>query len=169
MTDERDKSASIVDKTVSRAYREIADERAPEHLDGAVLAEAARAARPRYARSRAWTRPLAWAATITLTVAIVLEFTRVPAPDDALFEPEMPAFDDDVADAPGAAVAEPAEAETPASNAAGRSNDVLPRTPEKTSLMQKTAAPMASEAGRRAGAPDLCSGDRRRAGRGSGR
>ena len=37
MTNERDKSASIVDETVSRSYREIADERAPEHLDLSLI------------------------------------------------------------------------------------------------------------------------------------
>ena len=145
MTDERDKPASIVDETVSRTYREVADERTPEHLDRAVLAEASRAARPRYARSRAWTRPLAWAATITLTVAIVLELTQVPEPEDAFFEQQTPALDDAADPAAGTAAA-PAEAEAPASNAPGRSGDVLPRAPGKTSLMQKTAAPMATEA-----------------------
>lgn len=147
MTDERDKSVSVVDQTVSRAYREISDERAPEHLDRAILAKAARAARPRYARSRAWTRPLAWAATIALSVAIVLELTQVPAPDDALFEPAMPAFDD-TADAPAAVRPAPAAEEAAAATATalGRSNDVLPKTPEKTSMMQKTSPPLAIEA-----------------------
>ena len=145
MTDERNKPASIVDETVSRTYREIADERAPEHLDRAVLAEASRAARPRYARSRAWTRPLAWAATITLTVAIVLELTQVPEPEDAVFEQAAPAFDD-AADQPAETAVSPAAAEAAASNAAGRSNDVLPKSPGKTSLMQKTAAPITTEA-----------------------
>jgi len=64
------------DTRVSDAYREAAAEKAPEHLNQAILAQAARAARPRYARSRAWTRPLAWAATIVLSVAIVLELTQ---------------------------------------------------------------------------------------------
>ena len=65
------------DTRVSAAYREAASDKAPEHLDRAILDEAGRAARPAYARSRAWTRPLAWAATIALSVAIVLELTRV--------------------------------------------------------------------------------------------
>lgn len=146
MTDERDKSAPVVDEAVSRTYREIADERTPERLDRAILAEAARAARPRYARSRAWTRPLAWAATIVLSVAIVLELTQVPAPEDAAFELAAPDFDDAVTDAPAGTGTTPAEAVMPASAAPARSNDVLPETPEKTSLMQKTSAPLASEA-----------------------
>ena len=145
MTNERDKPASIVDETVSRTYREVADERTPKHLDRAVLAEASRAARPRYARSRAWTRPLAWAATVTLTVAIVLELTQVPKPEEAFFEQERPIFDD-AADQPPGTAAAPAAAEAPASSATGRSNGVLPKTPEKTNLMQKTAAPIVTEA-----------------------
>ncbi len=160
MTDERDKSASVVDETVRRTYREVADERAPGHLDRAVLAEAARAARPAYARSRAWTRPLAWAATIALSVAIVLELTQVPTPEDALPELEAPAFEEDVANAPAETTATPAAAEAPASMAPGRSNGVLPETPGKTSLMQKTAAPLAAEADpdarqRKGAAPEL--------------
>ena len=144
MTDERDKSAPVVDEAVSRTYREIADEQTPERLDRAILAEAARAARPRYARSRAWTRPLAWAATIALSVAIVLELTQVPAPDDAAFELAAPDFDDTVSGAPDGTGTIPAEEVAPAAPA--RSNDVLPETPEKTSLMQKTSALLASEA-----------------------
>jgi hypothetical protein len=44
---------------------------------------AAHANRTRYSRTRAWVRPLAWAATIGLSLALVLEITRVPqmAPD----------------------------------------------------------------------------------------
>ena len=51
------------DDRVIRAYRELATERAPDHLDRAVLGKARAAARPRYSRLRSWTRPLAWAAT----------------------------------------------------------------------------------------------------------
>ena len=145
MTDERDKSAPVVDEAVSRTYREIADEKTPERLDRAILAEAARAARPRYARSRAWTRPLAWAATIALSVAIVLELTQVPAPEDAAFELAAPDFDDAVSDAPAGTGTTPAGEVAPAAPPA-RTNDVLPETPEKTGLMQKTSAPLASEA-----------------------
>lgn len=69
------------DERVSKTYRSVATERTPGRLDEAVLAEAARAAKPRYSRLRTWTRPLAWAATIALSVAIVLELTRAPMPD----------------------------------------------------------------------------------------
>ena len=71
------------DEIVSATYRELASERAPENLDASVLQEAARSApRPPYARSISWTRPLAWAATIALCLAITLEVTQGPTPAD---------------------------------------------------------------------------------------
>ena len=78
MSNERDQRSDLADVEVSRVYRQLADERPPEHLSRSVLDEAIKAVRPRYARSRAWTRPLAWAATVALSVAIVLEFGREP-------------------------------------------------------------------------------------------
>ena len=77
MTNER-----LQDERVSAAYREVAGETAPPYLDEKVLRMAASGAkRPRYSRSLSWTRPLAWAATIALCLAITLEVTRVPTPD----------------------------------------------------------------------------------------
>jgi hypothetical protein len=76
----------VTDPVVSQAYRETADERVPPELDRAVLSSAASAARPGYARSIVWLRPLAWAATIGLSLAIVLELTRVPQPEPSVFE-----------------------------------------------------------------------------------
>ena len=83
MTEERNMSHSDPnsDPLVTRAYRDLADERVPEHLDRAILKDAATAARPRYSRLRTWTRPMAWAATVMLSVALVLEVTRLPAPE----------------------------------------------------------------------------------------
>jgi hypothetical protein len=66
------------DALVGETYREIAQERTPEHLDKSVLDAAARAARPRYSRLISWTRPVAWAATIMLSLALVLELTQSP-------------------------------------------------------------------------------------------
>ncbi len=74
------------DAEISARYRELAQERTPEHLDKAVLRAAAEAARPRYSRLRSWTRPLAWAATVVLSVALVLEVSKLPTPDSAVFE-----------------------------------------------------------------------------------
>lgn len=63
---------------LSEAYRALASEKAPAHLDRAVLAEAACAAgtaRP-VRRLPGWLRPLAFVATAVLSLAIVLEVTR---------------------------------------------------------------------------------------------
>ena len=79
------------DAEVSARYRELAQERTPKHLDKAVLSAAAEAARPRYSRLRSWTRPLAWAATVVLSVALVLEVSKLPTPDSQVFE--VPAGD----------------------------------------------------------------------------
>lgn len=141
MSIERDESPVTVDESVSRAYRDLAGERVPEHLDRAVLGKAARAARPGYARSRAWTRPLAWAATVALSVAIVLEVTREPA----LEVParwEVPASLDEV-QAPA-----PRDGTGPAARGAaaeGRSVDLIPDTREKSTPVQKTSTPVVVE------------------------
>jgi len=77
----RPESDGEVDSLVTRTYKEVASELTPEHLNKAVMKQAADAARPRYLRSVSWTRPMAWAATITLCVALVLEVTNAPAPE----------------------------------------------------------------------------------------
>lgn len=84
MTNERQHPdfAAETDETVSATYRELSREGAPNHLNEKVLRQAAeKALRPRYSRSIMWTRPLAWAATVGLCLAIVLEVTRVPTPE----------------------------------------------------------------------------------------
>lgn len=100
MTSERDSKVSVT-------YREAAGEKAPEHLNRAILARANREAKPRYARSRAWTRPLAWAATIVLSVAIVLELTQVEELDGVTEDFAVPAIKE-------ADEAEPVPRDTPA-------------------------------------------------------
>ncbi len=77
------------DKRVTDAYRDLATERAPASLDKQVLAMASREARTRYGLARAWIRPVAWAATIGLTVAVVLEVSRYTDVADVAPEPEM--------------------------------------------------------------------------------
>ena len=98
MTDERNTldSGAETDAGVSKAYRDTTDERAPESLNRAILDQAAKAARPRYSRLRSWTRPMAWAATAMLSVAIVLQLTQAPIPEsssfgDSAYEMEAPA------------------------------------------------------------------------------
>ena len=66
------------DPLVTNTYKELARERAPDHLNEKVLRLAADRSRTPYARARAWMRPAAWAATIGLSFAIVLELTKLP-------------------------------------------------------------------------------------------
>ena len=60
---------------VSAAYRDLANESPPPALDRRILAAAGRQPQRRYGVVRAWIRPVAWAATIGLCLAILLEFT----------------------------------------------------------------------------------------------
>ena len=101
----------IVDPKLTDAYQALARERTPEYLDEKVLELAARSQAP-YARARAWMRPAAWAATIGLSLAIVLDLTQIPSTDTeyALIEstedpdaPEGRAVLDDQASAPARA------------------------------------------------------------------
>jgi hypothetical protein len=110
MTEERNQTDARADALVSQAYRDLADERTPEHLDRTILRAAAKAARPRYSRFIAWTRPMAWAATVMLSVALVLEVTNSPSPGVVSFDetigtfevqsPEPDAKDDGPVDSP---------------------------------------------------------------------
>jgi hypothetical protein len=74
------------DARVTQTYREIAAPGAPEHLNQAMLNEAANAARPRYPRLITWTRPAAWAAVVMLSVTLVLQIAKAPTPEAVTFE-----------------------------------------------------------------------------------
>lgn len=80
MTEERSHSDGVRDTLVSRTYREAAVERVPDDLNQAVLRRARQHSRNRYSRSVIWLRPMAWAATIGLCLAIVVEINNVPQP-----------------------------------------------------------------------------------------
>jgi len=79
MTTERDKEA--IDELVSQTYREHSVEQAPERLNQEILSLAAdnasRGSRTNFLFA-AWTKPLAWAATIGISLAVVLELSQVP-------------------------------------------------------------------------------------------
>jgi hypothetical protein len=79
MSDRRDTESD--DRRLSQAYRELANERPAANLDAKILKAARDAATSRQARLRRWTRPLAWAATIGLSLAIVLQVTEQPVPE----------------------------------------------------------------------------------------
>lgn len=68
----------VEDALVAETYRALAQERAPDRLNERMLRMAARKGRTPYSRARAWMRPAAWAATIALSLAIVVELTRLP-------------------------------------------------------------------------------------------
>ena len=83
--------ANDKDPRVAGVYREIASEETPAELDRKVLAMAAAEARVAHGFPRTWFRPLAWAATIALSFAFVLEMSQV---DDV----PMPRTDADLAE-----------------------------------------------------------------------
>ena len=78
MSEKRIQSGETVDPRVSAAYRDMANERSPEHLDHVILNAARAAARPRWNRALAWLRPAAWVATIGVCLAIVVEIALLP-------------------------------------------------------------------------------------------
>lgn len=92
MNNERNHSQQAGDRKVSAAYRDIAAERTPERLDEAVLRRARRAARPQYATSMLWLRPVAWVATVGLCLAVVLEIAEMPQVTDEIARPAADAI-----------------------------------------------------------------------------
>jgi hypothetical protein len=87
MSDKRIESGETADPRVSAAYRDMANERSPEHLDHIILNAARAAARPRWNRALAWLRPAAWVATIGVCLAIVVEIALLPEPERADLAP----------------------------------------------------------------------------------
>jgi len=96
------------DPRVSEAYQGLATEGTPPELDRRILAMAAGKSRSRYGMARAWVRPVAWAATIGLSLAIVLEISQlkyettpqldadnVETLEEALILDDAPAREDD--------------------------------------------------------------------------
>jgi hypothetical protein len=68
--------ANNSDPRVSEAYRSSATETTPPELDETILKMAANSAPTRYGLARGWLRPLAWAATIGLSLAFILEISQ---------------------------------------------------------------------------------------------
>ena len=69
------------DELVTETYRELGVEKAPERLNQSILRMASGGGKPSPARGFLFSpfmKPLAWAATITLSLAIVLESFQVP-------------------------------------------------------------------------------------------
>ena len=120
------------DNAVSDAYRSLAVERTPVSLDRKVLTEARQAAAAGKARRWPSFRPMAWAATIALSFALVLQYTQtgpdVPASvfdevethRQAVTESAAAAPDDDMRGFDDAAARLPASAPAVKSEAAKR-------------------------------------------------
>jgi len=70
----------IDDPLVSSTYRESAAERTPDALNQSVMQLARERAAKRLLRPVVWLRPMAWAATIGLSLAIVIELSTLPQP-----------------------------------------------------------------------------------------
>lgn len=89
------------DTRVSEAYRALATETTPHELDDTILKMAASNVPTRYARVRGWLRPVAWAATIGLSLAFILEISRyqeIPvAPAPVIEKGEVRAISHDAA------------------------------------------------------------------------
>ncbi|MDH5455503.1 MAG: hypothetical protein OEY37_05475 [Gammaproteobacteria bacterium] len=85
------------DSLVSATYRDLATETAPPELDRKILSMSAGTQRSRYGLARAWIRPVAWAATIGLSLAFVLEMSQL----DDVASPPASTEAADVADVPG--------------------------------------------------------------------
>ena len=88
MTNERDKEG--LDQLVSDTYRELSAEKAPEELNTAILRMAASesaAAVNKNPLFAVWMKPVAWAATVGLTLAIVIELTEIPNAVDPQVSP----------------------------------------------------------------------------------
>lgn len=120
------------DLRVTDAYRDLATERTPGPLNEKILKMAGGAATP-YARSRAWMRPAAWAATIALSFAFVLELTQLPSTGtDSVGTSQI--ADDDKADR--ADKVEIESQDRPDEDSAAKIGTLAPEPPPAASLEQ---------------------------------
>ncbi|MDH5239721.1 MAG: hypothetical protein OEW73_02930, partial [Gammaproteobacteria bacterium] len=69
---------SELQRLVSKTYRELSTESAPEHLNQAVLKQAAvEVTRKRSYMFAGWRKQVAWTAVIALSLAVVLELAEL--------------------------------------------------------------------------------------------
>ena len=99
----------VSDPLVSQRYGEIASERVPADLDRAILRQARQNVGKQYSKSLTWLRPMAWAATIGLSLAIVIELSNVPMVTSDMYEADV----DSPAEAPASVMLEEAEMSLP--------------------------------------------------------
>lgn len=158
MTETQEHNKAVHDR-VSRAYREVAGERAPATLNESVMRQAQAATHRGYAHLLLWLRPLAWAATIGLSLAVVLQLADTPVPDS---------IDDAIApSATPAALAEDKAATDRAESRAGKRQELndAARTREMLMREKEAAVPQALPArtqkftASEAAEPVFCAGD----------
>ncbi len=121
---------------VSEAYRSFSTESTPPELDRRILTMAADDVPARYWIPRMWVRPVAWAATIALSLAFVLEMSQ---------------FADEPAAMTDSDVAETLEERVMSDEAAAKSKDesaIRQRLEKRTDApaLMKVAAPPAQSA-----------------------
>jgi len=77
MSNERDKE--FMDELVSKTYQELPTPPAPDRLNERILRMAARQSKVRNKFSfAAWMKPVTWAATVAISLTIVLELSELP-------------------------------------------------------------------------------------------
>jgi len=131
------------DQLVTDTYRELANERVPERLNEKILRLAANDIRTRYGIAGAWMRPVAWAATIGLCLAIVLELTRLPQTQLEGLPPVAHSV------APASAPPAPVKRSKPAAPAEGRADRVSMDdfAPQATSVLREAENMARAQAG----------------------
>jgi len=82
MSNEQDKYE--MDELVARTYRELDVEQAPDHLNRTILQMASEKRSSSFFAFAGWMKPVAWAATAGLSLAIVLEFSQLPSGTNGL-------------------------------------------------------------------------------------
>ena len=132
------------DHLVTETYRKLGVEKAPEHLNHSVLRMASGGGLRSPARNilfSAWMKPVAWAATIGLSLAIVLELSQVPT---AVVPPDL------------APAAEPMREEAVVKEVAAQNNDVVEKSESRARLQSGPSRQLISdgELGRSAGTDD---------------
>ena len=121
------------DELVTETYRELGVEKAPEHLNQSILRMAAAGGKPSPARGvlfGPFMKPLAWAATIGLSLAIVLELSQVPT---AAIRPDI------------APTAEMMRKEAAVDEVVVQDNDVLEKTENRARLQSGPSRQLDSE------------------------
>ena len=137
------------DDLVTETYRELDVEKAPEHLNQSVLRMASGGGLRSPARNilfGAWMRPVAWAATIGLSLAIVLEYSEVPtAPvrSDPVRSDSMPTAESMREDELGRSAAAYDDVEVFSREPKGKLDAVA--APSQPPLAAKTEIPAAKE------------------------